>query len=221
TREWLYTAITRAAGRCVILYTRDGIGNAIGKQTIKGKTLADKVRSFQELQKVGIAGAAVTVKMPLKKSLVPATTIEAKVNDSLIVDETAAEVTERVIEKVVERVVLRDRTIIIEKESNNEPSKESATVDGGEITPKQEVLDCDESVVAAGNSPALLERSPRFAKRAATLGAIRVMQIHQRLAEQRLLTYDGNAKPGPDQSVKPKGLWALMQAKKAKQEESK
>ena len=218
TREWLYTAITRAAGRCVILYTRDGIGNAIGKQTIKGKTLADKVRSFQELQKVGIAGAAVTVKMPLKKSLVPATTTEATVNDSL---ERVEAPKERIIEKVVERVVLRDRTIIIEKESNNEPSKESATIDGGEITPEQEVLDHDESGVAAGNSPALLERPYRPAKRAATLGAIRVMQIHSEQRAQRLLTYDGNAKPGPDQSVKPKGLWALMQAKKSKQEESK
>src|SRR3546814_4908413 len=48
TREWFYTGVTRASQRCVVLYTRDGVGNAIGKQAIKGKTLEDKIRRSEE-----------------------------------------------------------------------------------------------------------------------------------------------------------------------------
>src|SRR3546814_9423737 len=69
TREWFYTGVTRASQRCVVLYTRDGVGNAIGKQAIKGKTLEDKIRSFQEAQKIGLAGASVNVRMPTRRSL--------------------------------------------------------------------------------------------------------------------------------------------------------
>src|SRR3546814_18287887 len=69
TREWFYTGVTRASQRCVVLYTRDGVGNAIGKQAIKGKTLEDKIRSFQGAQKIGLAGASVNVRMPTRRSL--------------------------------------------------------------------------------------------------------------------------------------------------------
>src|SRR3546814_3081377 len=48
TREWFYTGVTRASQRCVVLYTRDGVGNAIGKQAIKGKTLEDKIRRTEK-----------------------------------------------------------------------------------------------------------------------------------------------------------------------------
>src|SRR3546814_6131721 len=69
TREWFYTGVTRASQRCVVLYTRDGVGNAIGKQAIKGKPLEAKIRSFQEAQKIGLAGASVTVRLPTRSSL--------------------------------------------------------------------------------------------------------------------------------------------------------
>lgn len=72
-REWFYTAITRASQRCIVLYTRQGIGFALGKQSIKGTTLSQKVRAFQELQRIGIAGATVKVKLPQRSSLVEST----------------------------------------------------------------------------------------------------------------------------------------------------
>lgn len=51
-REWLYTAWTRASERSVMLYTPYGLRNALNKQRIKGKTLIEKVQSFQQMQKV-------------------------------------------------------------------------------------------------------------------------------------------------------------------------
>lgn len=50
TREWLYTAITRAQTRVVLLTNRRGLTHAVNQQTIKGKTVADKAASFLALQ---------------------------------------------------------------------------------------------------------------------------------------------------------------------------
>jgi hypothetical protein len=68
-REWLYTAITRASGKCVVFFTDLGLRAALSKQRIKGATLAQKVKVFQELQTKGITGAAVTVDLPEPESL--------------------------------------------------------------------------------------------------------------------------------------------------------
>lgn len=213
TREWLYTAITRASGRCVILYTKDGIGNSIGKQAIRGKTLAEKVKSFQEAQKVGIAGASVNVRMPLKKSLT--TTLPAPM------DESPSEPQEEVISQTVihvDKVTIKNQTIIIEKESRDEPSQKQSTVDGGTLEAEPQDIAREQPRVVLGNPPAQLERPFRQAKRASTLGAIRVMQRIEDAASRRLLTYQP-ARRTPTQSVtqKPKGLWALIAAKKEKE----
>jgi len=50
TREWLYTAITRAQKRVVLLYNARGLHQAITRQTIKGNTVAEKAASFLALQ---------------------------------------------------------------------------------------------------------------------------------------------------------------------------
>jgi len=64
-REWLYTAITRASERCVVLYTRMGLSSAINKQNIKGRTLKEKVASFNRLiDPKGLLGASMTVRLP-------------------------------------------------------------------------------------------------------------------------------------------------------------
>jgi len=49
-REWLYTAITRAQGRIILLCNDRGISKAIRVQTIKGTTVAEKAQSFLDLQ---------------------------------------------------------------------------------------------------------------------------------------------------------------------------
>lgn len=46
-REWLYTAITRASQRCVLLYTDRALNACLRKQKIKGKNLAEKIESFR------------------------------------------------------------------------------------------------------------------------------------------------------------------------------
>lgn len=49
SREWLYTACTRASEKLLILYTQRGLQKALANQRIKGSTIAEKTRSFQEL----------------------------------------------------------------------------------------------------------------------------------------------------------------------------
>lgn len=68
-REWYYTCVTRASQRCIIFTTRMGTGKAVGNQTIKGATLAAKIKSFADLTKVGLVGASVRVKLPQARSL--------------------------------------------------------------------------------------------------------------------------------------------------------
>lgn len=69
-REWFYTMVTRASGRCVVLYTRQGVGFALGKQSVKGVTLAQKIQTFLALTADGLIGPSVRVKLPKACSLV-------------------------------------------------------------------------------------------------------------------------------------------------------
>ena len=50
SREWLYTAVTRAQNRVVLLCNNRGLAKALNRQNIKGKTLAEKVASFRALE---------------------------------------------------------------------------------------------------------------------------------------------------------------------------
>lgn len=50
SREWLYTAVTRARERVVLLCNDRGLSQALKNQRIKGKTLDEKIKSFIELQ---------------------------------------------------------------------------------------------------------------------------------------------------------------------------
>lgn len=51
-REWLYTAVTRAAKRVVLLYDDKGLAMAVNRQRIKGRNLEEKAHSFQQLMKL-------------------------------------------------------------------------------------------------------------------------------------------------------------------------
>lgn len=198
-REWFYTAVTRASQRCVVLCTRDGIGTSLGKQNIKGKTLAEKIKAFQDWQKVGIAGPTVRVKLPKRKCLIESANLPVEVPPAYAVMSTP-EITElqnRLNEAKAEvkkltdlppqpTVIIRERTIIIEKESSN---GRVSPIDGGDLTPKREDAAPVERIADSGNHIPQLERSFVRAKRASTLGAIRAMSRIEDVQSRRLLTY--------------------------------
>lgn len=56
SREWLYTAWTRAKGKIVLLYNRRGLQKALNAQVIKGQTLEDKARAFIKIQQRNAIG---------------------------------------------------------------------------------------------------------------------------------------------------------------------
>lgn len=67
-REWLYTAVTRASEKCILLYTNTALRTALNKQNIKGSTLKEKVASFnQAIDPKGLMGGAIGVNLPINR----------------------------------------------------------------------------------------------------------------------------------------------------------
>ena len=205
-REWFYTAVTRGSQRVVVMMTRDGIGAALGKQNIKGKTLKEKIQAFIKWQEVGIAGPTVRVKLPERDCLVESTDNTAMVQVEAAPTPAPSHT----------QINIKNLTInLVEK--SNEPREKPVTVDGGEITPEQAVLDSNEPVVADSDGPALLERPSRpavRARRASTLGAIRAMHRIEDVQSHRLLTYQPAVDSGAA-GVRPKpkmNIAALIRA---------
>src|SRR3546814_9089333 len=113
---------------------------------------------------------------------------------------------------------MKNVQIIIKKESNDEPKQpaQTAPVDGGILTPEDQTNHQD-----GLDNPNLITSDVRLARRASTLGAIRTLLDHARLISQRLITNYPDEQPRTvdHMKAKPKGLWALMQAKKPKEKE--
>lgn len=55
SREWLYTAVTRARRRVIILYTRMGLAKAVAHQQIYGANLREKVNRYRATMESGNA----------------------------------------------------------------------------------------------------------------------------------------------------------------------
>jgi len=73
SREWLYTAVTRAQERVCIIYNSRGLMQALNTQRIKGRTLAEKIQSFQESTKVlpGMEDNQIRPNLPDRKKFSP------------------------------------------------------------------------------------------------------------------------------------------------------
>jgi ATP-dependent exoDNAse (exonuclease V) alpha subunit len=63
SREWLYTAITRASQRVIILGTDYAVRQAVAKQKIRGATLAEKVNRYLQMATEGERVGQVRVRM--------------------------------------------------------------------------------------------------------------------------------------------------------------
>lgn len=130
-REWLYTAITRGSQRVVLLQTRQGVSFGVGKQTIKGQTLNQKIKSFQELTESGILGPTVRVKLPQAASLVTDVTIPPPVRSA---DRVQPKVEPQV--EIRERVVIRDVHIHLHEAPAETAKHEERVIDGGDLKPQ-------------------------------------------------------------------------------------
>jgi len=64
SREWLYTAWTRAQQKVILLYNSRGIQHALNRQVIKGKSIAEKAACFRKWQDKRNMGDT-SVKVPL------------------------------------------------------------------------------------------------------------------------------------------------------------
>ena len=51
-REWIYTAITRAKNRVIVLYEHEALSYALRTQRIRGNTMAEKIAKFKALMKL-------------------------------------------------------------------------------------------------------------------------------------------------------------------------
>lgn len=80
SREWLYTAITRASQRVIILGTDFAIRQAVAKQKIRGNTLADKVQRYLQMSGEGERVGQVRVRMdvPLRVEDYSGQTVKTK-----------------------------------------------------------------------------------------------------------------------------------------------
>lgn len=65
SREWFYTAVTRATKRVILLYTKHGIRLALANQKIFGRTLAEKIKRYKDLQEEGVGPLKVKVRLYL------------------------------------------------------------------------------------------------------------------------------------------------------------
>jgi len=53
SREWFYTAVTRARRRVIVLYTPMGLSTAVARQQIFGKDLREKVNRYRQVMQNG------------------------------------------------------------------------------------------------------------------------------------------------------------------------
>jgi len=71
SREWFYTAVTRAVKRVVLLYTDHGVRLALANQRIFGRTLAEKIKKYKELQEETVGVLRVRPRLFIERDYQP------------------------------------------------------------------------------------------------------------------------------------------------------
>lgn len=161
-REWLYTGWTRASGKIILLYTPFGLRNALNKQRIKGKNLAEKIQSFLGLSREYGRDSARTGNLPVPIDLRTGEPFEflpqnagiagpvmvpgSESETQAIAQELDGETTQvgtggikfgaRQSAPVVERVIVVERTVerVVVVETPAQPAPQD--IDGGDLTPE-------------------------------------------------------------------------------------
>lgn len=153
-REWLYTAVTRASGMCILLYSQTALKAALNKQKMPGKTLKEKVLAFNAAQNITIDGIDMSrdVQLPYSDStrnkildrnevavVTPAhltTDAERKGGLMSLIKKQQTQVAtpieakpEAVKPRVTERVVVVERIVTIREKAPAQPEVK----DGGEL----------------------------------------------------------------------------------------
>lgn len=217
TREWLYTAVTRGSEKVVVLYTQQGMAAALGKQTIKGKNLQEKVESFNRMQdKGGLLGASVDVRLPEAETLTGSRELTRSGGGQVMTSqpihraETAEPTPASAPVAETAPTPIHIHVTVVEQRAPEpvKPVRESP-VDGGTLKPSVKPklnLNLMRPITAPVEAQKLVES---YRKIYPQLGAVMAMQKIEDLKAQRLL-------PRP---TKPLGLnlWDLVKAQRTKE----
>lgn len=237
-REWLYTAVTRASEKCILLYSETALKAALNKQKMPGSTLKQKVLAFNALQETGsmmkpvsIPHSTSTRNKILERDdeaiVTPArlTTDAEKAGGlmSLIQKkrDEIAEATgtkpeqlrgERIEPKpeprIVERVIHTKETIIIREVPPVQPVPRKP-VDGGDLTPQP--TPTDKFVAMYGRDPTRQELM-EFTIYGKSATADRRKTDGERLAETRQVVPALPAPPPPPVLVSQVGAYQVKRA---------
>lgn len=228
-REWFYTAVTRASARCVVLYTRQGLGFALAKQNIKGVTLAQKVQTFVNLTKKGIVGASVKVKLPQARSLSGELIVKSDMQKGIVREQTPPSgATQQEQEQQPERPIqinIKNVNIIVNRQP--EP-KQPETIDGGELVAEKPMSPLQRAIAARQTeAPKVLTHREHAQKQIDAIkidypagipqvGAFRTMKAIEAQRELKLLTHQPTPVEPPAKPKIPQGLAALIARQRSK-----
>lgn len=232
-REWLYTGITRASQRCIVLFTKQGMGFALGKQSIKGVTLAQKVQTFIALTQTGLVGAAMKVRLPKARSLTGELIVLNQLQKEVARNEQTAQQESRPHEAAprASGPTIKVGAVHIHIHESPKPapkpvddSRDAGTIVGRAapvataIQPARPALNFARPTYSAAETIAVINGTPKPLALPApvlhptfsTLGAVRMMMHLERAQETPLLTYTPKPAPPPIKT----GLAALINAQK-------
>jgi ATP-dependent exoDNAse (exonuclease V) alpha subunit len=213
-REWLYTAVTRASEKCIVLFKEDALRTALNKQKMPGKTLKQKIISFNEAQGITIDGVQMGKEVRLPHSQSTRNKILERVDEAVT---TPARLTTQaelkgglasLLKKKQERAEPRPEPEVTHKVEVKHtftfkhvhesappppPPTRREPVDGGDLTPERKTE--AEIQPEALPTPTAPQLPPPPVAVSQPWAAHAWVQMRDRASEPRLLTYQPAEKP--------------------------